>query len=461
MKISRVLIANRGEIAVRVIRACQELGLETVLATSDADRLSMPAQLADHVVCIGGARSIDSYLNPRAIVAAALGTGSDAVHPGYGFLSESPVLVETCNEAGITFVGPSAEHMRSMGNKIQARLRAELAGVPTLPGSEKIASAAEAIQIAERVGYPVMMKAAGGGGGRGMHVVTDPGTMEDVYAVASAEADAAFGDATLYMERYLPNARHIEVQVLGDTFGNLVQLGDRDCSLQRRHQKIVEEAPASELSSSLRAEIRAAAVLLASAIGYHSAGTVEFLVDVDEGQYYFLEMNTRIQVEHTVSEMITGIDLVEEQFYVAAGEQLSFDQHDIIFRGHAIECRVNAELAEQGFRPNAGRIEHWSPPIGPNIRLDTHCFEGYQVPIYYDSMLAKLIVYGSTRAEAINRMSSALARFDVVGVATTIPFLRFIFGGDAFVNSQINTQLIDDRLIPEYTALLSGATDFT
>jgi acetyl-CoA carboxylase, biotin carboxylase subunit len=449
--IRRVLIANRGEIAVRIIRACQELGIETVLATSEADRASLPAQLADRAICIGPARATNSYLDTNAILTAALGMKVDALHPGYGFLSESPALADACEEAEITFVGPTAEHMRSMGNKIQARLQAEAAGVPVLPGSEKIASAEDALRLASLVGYPVMMKAAGGGGGRGMKIVTDPSLLASVFTSASAEAGAAFGDPTLYMERYLPNARHIEVQVLGDTFGNVVHVGERDCSLQRRHQKVLEEAPAGGLGEVLRGEIRSAAVALARLINYRSAGTVEFLVDVDEQKFYFLEMNTRIQVEHPVSEMITGIDLVEEQFHVAAGERLRYQQDELIFRGHAIECRINAEVAEQGFRPNAGRIERWEPPVGPNIRLDTHCFVGYDVPIHYDSLLAKLIVYGSTRAEAVSRMRSALARFTVTGVTTTIPFLQFLVDGEDYLEGHVSTQLIDERLLSEFT----------
>ena len=453
MTITRVLIANRGEIAVRVIRACQEIGVETVLAASEADLESLPAQLADRVVCIGPARSADSYLNPRIVVTAAVATGADALHPGYGFLSEAPSLVEACDEAGVTFVGPTADHMRSMGNKIQARIRAEAAGVPTLPGSERISSADDAVRLAARVGYPVMLKAAGGGGGRGMKIVHDVADLPGAFTAAAAEAGAAFGDPTIYMERYLPNARHIEVQVFGDAFGSVVHLGERDCSLQRRHQKVLEEAPAPELDESLRADIRAAAVVLAKAIDYRNAGTVEFLVDVDTRRFYFLEMNTRIQVEHPVSEMITGIDLVEEQFRVAGGERLSFDQESVPFHGHAIECRINAEVAEQGFRPNAGRIGRWTPPIGPNIRLDTHCFAGYLVPIHYDSLLAKLVVHGSTRAQAVSRMQSALSRFAVTGVSTTIPFLQFMVGRRDFVEGHLNTQLIDEHLLPEFTAL--------
>jgi acetyl-CoA carboxylase biotin carboxylase subunit len=449
--ISRVLIANRGEIALRVIRACQELGIETVLATSEADRDSLPAKLASRSICIGPARSTESYLNYRAIVTAAVGAGADAVHPGYGFLAESPDLADACVSAGIKFVGPTADHMRKMGNKIQARLLAREAGVPTLAGSEKIASPEEAAAVAERVGFPVIVKAAAGGGGRGMKVVARGENLQQIFAAASAEAGSAFGDPTLYIERYIPNARHIEVQLLGDRFGHVVHIGERDCSLQRRHQKIVEEAPAPSIEESLREEIRNSAVMLARRIGYENAGTAEFIYDEDEKRYYFLEMNTRIQVEHPVSETITGIDLVQEQFRIADGQPLRVSQSDIIFRGHSIECRINAEIPEDGFRPNAGLIEQWVPPVGPNIRVDTHCYAGYRVPIFYDSMLAKLIVYGSTRAEAVQRMRKSLERFVVTGIDTTIPFLRFMMQRDEFASGCVTTHLIDD-VMPQFAS---------
>jgi len=443
------LIANRGEIALRVIRACQELGIETVLATSEADRDSLPAKLANRSICIGPARSTESYLNYRAIVTAAVGAGADAIHPGYGFLAESPDLADACVSAGIRFVGPTADHMRKMGNKIQARLLAREAGVPTLAGSEKIGSPLEAEAVAERVGFPVIIKAAAGGGGRGMKVVTRGQNLQQIFAAASAEAGSAFGDPTLYIERYIPNARHIEVQLLGDRFGNVVHIGERDCSLQRRHQKIVEEAPAPSIEESLRDEIRNSAVMLAHSIGYENAGTAEFIYDEDEKRYYFLEMNTRIQVEHPVSETITGIDLVQEQFRIADGQPLRVSQSDIVFRGHSIECRINAEIPEEGFRPNAGLIEQWIPPAGPNIRVDTHCYPGYRVPIFYDSMLAKLIVYGSTRAEAVQRMRRSLERFVVTGIGTTIPFLRFMMQREEFASGSVTTHLIDD-VMPQF-----------
>jgi acetyl-CoA carboxylase, biotin carboxylase subunit len=454
LTISRVLIANRGEIAVRIIRACQGLGIETVLAVSDADRDSMPARLAGRAICIGPASASESYLNYKAIVAAALGTGANAVHPGYGFLAESPELAETCEAEGITFIGPSAEQIRLMGNKLQARMLARECGIPVLPGSEKVHTYGEAAVLAEQIGLPVMMKAAAGGGGRGMKIVRNYKEMQQIFAAASAEARTAFGDDTLYLERFIPNARHIEVQLLGDRFGNVLHLGERDCSLQRRHQKVIEEAPAPGISDARRAEIHNAAVTLARNISYENAGTVEFIFDQDAQTFYFLEMNTRIQVEHPVSEMITGIDLVQEQLRIAGGEALRFSQADVKIGGHSIECRITAEVATEGFRPSPGRIAGWCPPQGPNIRLDTHCYEGYTVPIFYDSMLGKLIVYGIDRAEAIERMRRALDQFSVSGIGTTLPFLRFVMGHPDFAAGKVNTHLIGDLI----SQMLSQAT---
>ena len=455
MTISRVLIANRGEIAVRIIRACQALGIETVLAVSDADRDSLPARIAGRAICIGPASTTESYLNVKAIVTAALATGSDAVHPGYGFLAESPELAEACAAQGVTFVGPRPDQIREMGNKLKARALARQHGLPVLPGSEKVANFAEAVKTAERIGLPLMLKAAAGGGGRGMKIVTDHRDMQQMFGSASAEARAAFGDDTLYLERFIPNARHIEVQVLGDRFGNVIHMGERDCSLQRRHQKLVEESPAPAITEALREEIRNAGVTLARSIRYENAGTVEFIFDQDAGKFYFLEMNTRIQVEHPVSEMITGIDLVQEQFRVANGESLRFSQSDVMFRGHAIECRINAELPAEGFRPSPGRIVQWCPPEGPNIRLDTHCYAGYRVPMYYDSMLAKLIVYGSDRKEALERMQRALQQFSVSGVGTTLAFLHFVMGHPDFVAGRVNTSLVE-KLIEQMAAKAGG-----
>jgi acetyl-CoA carboxylase biotin carboxylase subunit len=444
MAIKRVLVANRGEIAVRIIRACQALDIETVVAVSDADRTSLAARIADRSICVGAASATESYLSPAKMVAAAIGTGCDALHPGYGFLAESPELAQLCIDNSIVFVGPSPEQIRQMGNKIEARLLAKKYGLPTLSGSEKVATVDAAIAVAKSVGLPLMMKAAAGGGGRGMKIIDRIEDLPELFSRASAEAGAAFGDSTLYLERYIANARHVEVQVLGDKFGNVVHLGERDCSLQRRHQKMVEEAPAPNLPEKLRRNIHAAAVALASGFGYENAGTVEFIVDQDAATFYFLEMNTRIQVEHPVTEAITGIDLVQEQFRVASGERLRFAQEDIVFRGHAIECRVNAELPEAGFRPSPGRITAWLPPEGPNIRLDTHCHADYVVPMFYDSMLAKLIVYGIDRDEAIARMDNALRRFNVGGIHTTLDFQRFLIGRPEFRDGTMNTKLVDE-----------------
>jgi len=443
LKISRVLIANRGEIAVRIIRACRGLGIETVLAVSEADRESLPARLADRAVCIGPASAARSYLQIGAILAAAVGTGADAVHPGYGFLAESPELAEACAKAGLTFVGPQPDQIQQMGNKLGARALARRCGVPILPGSEKVRTYEEVAAMAERIGLPVMLKAAAGGGGRGMKVVTDLKDLQQSFTAAAGEARAAFGDDTLYVERYLPHARHIEVQVLGDRYGTVVHLGERDCSLQRRHQKLVEEAPAPGISDRLRAEIHQAAVTLARHMRYENAGTVEFIVDQDAKAFSFLEMNTRIQVEHPVTETITGVDLVQEQFRIAAGEPLGFAQADVQFRGHAIECRINAEAPDQGFRPSPGLITEWQPPEGPGLRLDTHCYSGYAVPMFYDSLLAKLIVLGGDRAEAVARMRRMLEQFTVSGIATTIPFLRFVLGSPDFAAGKVNTRLVE------------------
>ena len=444
--LKRILVANRGEIALRVIRACQQMGIESVLAASTADRDSLPARAADRMVCIGPAVAAQSYLDVRAIITAAKGTGADAVHPGYGFLSESPDLAQACADEGLVFIGPRPDHIREMGNKLKAREKAKAFGLPMLPGSEKVGSWQDAAQFAQRIGFPVMLKAAAGGGGRGMKIVTQADEMQRMFESASNEARAAFGDNTLYLERYIANARHVEVQVLGDKFGNVIHLGERDCSLQRRHQKLVEESPAPAIAESVREAIREAGVTLARSIAYENAGTVEFIYDEDNKTFYFLEMNTRIQVEHPVSEMVTGIDLVQEQIRVARGETLRFRQQDIVFRGHALECRINAEVPNEGFRPSPGRITAWDPPQGPNIRLDSHCHAGYAVPPYYDSMIGKLIVYGSDRSEAIERMGQALARFRVEGIGTTLEFLRHVMRHPDFVAGRVSTGLVGQML---------------
>jgi acetyl-CoA carboxylase biotin carboxylase subunit len=448
MKIRRVLIANRGEIAVRIIRACRDLGVETVLAASAADRESLPARWADRTVCIGPESAVESYLRPELLVATALGTNCDALHPGYGFLAESAALSKMCAENGVIFVGPTPEQISGMGNKIEARRLAASFGIPTLPGSEKVGTAEDAVAMAERIGFPVMMKAAAGGGGRGMKIVEKVEDLPDAFLRASSEAAAAFGDGTLYLERYISVARHVEVQVLGDKFGSVIHLGERDCSLQRRHQKLVEEAPAPDLPDRLRNAIRDAAVELVRRYGYENAGTVEFIVDRPAETFHFLEMNTRIQVEHPVTEMIAGIDIVQEQFRIASGEPLRFRQEDIVLRGHAIECRINAEVPDANFRPNPGRITRWEPPDGPNIRVDSHCYEGYVVPIWYDSMIAKLIVYGTDRAEAIARMRRSLERFSIGGIETTRDFQHFLVGQPEFAEGRMTTRLVD-RLLAE------------
>jgi acetyl-CoA carboxylase biotin carboxylase subunit len=451
MGLARVIVANRGEIASRIIRACDALDLETVLTVSGADRDSLPARQAGRVVCIGPAAPSKSYLNRKAIAAAALGTAADALHPGYGFLSESSELAALCSANGVTFVGPRPDHIQQMGNKLQAREFAQRHGIPVLAGSEKVSTYQEALEVVEGIGLPVMMKAAAGGGGRGMKVVNEYDEMERAFMAASAEARSAFGDETLYLERFIRNARHIEVQVLGDSFGNVIHLGERDCSLQRRHQKIVEETPAPGITEELRSEIRQAAVTLARSMNYESAGTVEFIYDEDNKNFYFLEMNTRIQVEHPITEMITGVDLVQRQLLVASGKPLDMSQSQVAFRGHAIECRVTAELPYENFRPSPGRITTWTPPSGEFVRLDTHCFEGYTVPLHYDSLLAKLIVHAESRSKAIDCMLDALARFSIEGIGTTLPFLKFAVSHPEFIGERMNTHLVD-RMIEEMTS---------
>jgi acetyl-CoA carboxylase, biotin carboxylase subunit len=445
-KLHRVLIPNRGEIALRIIRACHQMGIEAVLAMSEADKGSLPAREADRAVCIGPAPAARSYLDVRAIIAAAQGTGCDGVHPGYGFLSEKPELAEACQAAGLIFIGPLAGQIEAMGNKLHAREQAKRVGLPMLPGSEQVGTWEEAARVADGIGYPVLLKAAAGGGGRGMKIVGAPSDIQRMFEAAASEARAAFNDDTLYLERYIAQARHVEVQVLGDSHGNMVHLGERDCSLQRRHQKLVEESPAPGIDIALRHEICAAAVSLARSIGYENAGTVEFLYDECEKRYYFLEMNTRIQVEHPVSETVTGIDLVQEQLRIARGERLRFDQAGVIFRGHAIECRINAEVPEQGFRPSPGRITTWKPPQGTNIRLDSHCHPDYLVPPYYDSMIGKLIVYGRDRSEALGRMQQALAIFEVSGIETTLGFLQRVMAHEDFVAGRVSTMLVERML---------------
>ena len=446
MSVSRVLIANRGEIAVRIIKACQSLGIEPVAAVSEADRESLAAKLASRSVCIGPPRSTDSYLKATTLIAAAQATGCDALHPGYGFLSERAELAQACADNNLTFVGPSVENITSMGDKLQARQIASSSGVSTVPGSDHAKTPEEAAQLAEKVGYPILLKASAGGGGRGIKLVSNAAEMEMTFKTAAAEAQAAFGNNTLYMERYVGNARHIEVQILGDHFGNVIHLGERDCSLQRRHQKIIEEAPAYALTAEVRAKICKAAATLAHSISYRNAGTIEFIYDNDTQEFFFLEMNTRIQVEHPITEMITGVDLVAQQLLIAGGQQLALKQSDITFTGHAIECRINAESPQHGFRPCPGRITNWQAPDGAGVRVDSHCYSGYFVPPYYDSLLAKLIIHGADRDDAINKTRQALASFHVAGIDTGIPFLQTVIDDEDYRSGRMNTRWLEKKV---------------
>lgn len=444
--ISRVLVANRGEIAVRIITACKGLGIESVAAVSEADKDSMPAKIADRVICIGPPRPTDSYLRADTILCAALGTGSDAIHPGYGFLSEQPELAESCRGNNLIFIGPSPESLRQMGNKLLARKIVKGYSIPVIPGSEKVGGLKEAYKIVKEIGFPVLIKAAAGGGGRGIKIVTNPDELKITFETAAAEARIAFGDETLYFERFFPNARHIEVQIVADHFGNVIHVGERDCSLQRRYQKVVEEALAPSISNKLREEIRKAGVTIAKNMKYESLGTVEFILDQDSNQFYFLEMNTRVQVEHPVTEMISGIDLVKEQIRIAANYRLSLSQSDVRLAGHAIECRINAESPELGFQPCPGQITHWLQPQGIGIRVDSHCYSGYFISPYYDSLIAKVITLGADRSQAIDRMRYALENFVVAGIDTTIPFLSFLLNQPDYIKGQVNTSWIEHIL---------------
>ena len=417
----KVLIANRGEIAVRIIRACRELGVRTVAVFSEPDRDSLHAMIADEAICIGPAKSADSYLNIKAILAACELTGAEAIHPGFGFLSENAGFARMCARCGVTFIGPSPEAMTLMGDKATAKQTMKKAGVPVVPGSDGlIESVEEAKALAEEIGYPVMVKASAGGGGRGIRRVDRPEDLEDAIVNAKQEAKSFFGDDGVYLEKFIVDPRHVEIQLLADQYGNTVYLGERDCSLQRRNQKMVEECPSPIMTPEPRARMGEAAVRAAKACGYENAGTVEFLLSGD--QFYFMEMNTRIQVEHPVTEFVTGVDLVKMQIRIAAGEELPFKQEDIHLTGHAIECRINAENPAQGFRPSPGRITALHMPGGPGIRIDTAVYSGYEITPYYDSMIAKLIAYAPTREEALKKMNWALAEFLVEGVDTNIDF---------------------------------------
>jgi acetyl-CoA carboxylase biotin carboxylase subunit len=438
----KVLIANRGEIALRVIRACRELGLRTVAVYSEADRESLHVRFADEDVCIGPPSARESYLNIPRIIAAAEITGADAIHPGYGFLAENAEFSEICEASEITFIGPTPQQIRQMGDKATARRTMREVGVPIVPGTDAIADPDEALAAAREIGFPVLIKAAAGGGGKGMRVAKDEDDFIAAFGMARSEAGAAFGDDSVYVEKYLARPRHIEFQILGDTHGRIVHLGERDCSIQRRHQKLLEEAPSPALSPELRAAMGDAAVRGAKAIDYVGAGTIEMLLNEDNS-FYFMEMNTRIQVEHPVTEMCTGFDLVKEQIRAAAGLPLSLPNVEIQLRGHAIECRINAEDPSRNFAPSPGTITTFHLPGGPGVRVDTHAYAGYKVPQYYDSLLGKLIVHASTRDEAIARMKRALTETVIEGVHTTIPFLLQVMDNPEFIAGEVDTKSLE------------------
>lgn len=447
MAIKKLLIANRGEIALRIIRTCREMGINTVAVYSTVDRTALHVQMADEAVCVGDPPSSRSYLNIPNIIAAATSRGADAIHPGYGFLAENDRFAEICNAHGLTFVGPSPESIREMGDKSTAKATMQRVGVPTIPGSEGLLeNPEEAAELAESMGYPVMIKATAGGGGRGMRFVRSSEELESLYRAAQGEAEAAFGNPGLYMEKFIDRPRHVEVQILADRFGQVVHLGERDCSIQRRHQKLLEEAPGPGLDPIIRARMGDAAVSAARSIGYEGAGTVEFLLDAT-GQFYFMEMNTRIQVEHPVTEVVTGIDLIAEQLRIAAGEPLRFRQEDIQLRGHAIECRINAEDPRHNFRPAPGTITGWLPPGGPGVRFDSHVYTGYEIPPFYDSLIGKLIVWGEDRPAALRRMRRALSECAVIGVPTTIEFHLALLDRPEFQRGEVHTKFVEMEML--------------
>lgn len=442
----KILIANRGEIALRIIRACKELGIKTVAVYSTADSHSLHVKLADESVCIGPAPSIQSYLNINAIISAAELTDAEAIHPGYGFLAENAAFAEICENCGITFIGPTSESMRLMGDKISARQAMIKQEVPILPGTkDAVQDVKEAISVAKKIGFPVIIKATAGGGGRGMKIVHSPAALPNAFATARAEAQAGFGNPEVYMEKYCQKPRHVEIQVLGDKHGNVIHLGERDCSIQRRHQKLIEEAPCSVLTPQLRAAMGDAAVRAAKAVDYNSAGTVEFLLDSD-GNFYFMEMNTRIQVEHPVTEMVTGIDIVREQIRSAAGLKLRYKQSDVKIKGHAIECRINAEDPFK-FTPCPGKITSYHTPGGLGVRVDSFVYDQYTVLPHYDSLISKLIVHADTREDAIRRMLRALDEYIIEGIKTTIPFHKRILSNKDFIEGNLDTGFLERMVL--------------
>ena len=444
--LKRILIANRGEIAVRIIRACREMGIESVAVYSEADESALHVQLADHAVCIGPAKAQESYLNMQSILAAATGLGCDAIHPGFGFLSENAAFARLVEQCGLTFIGPRAEVIEQMGNKSAARRLMMAAGVPVVPGSDgSVADVNEAKRIASEIGYPVLIKASAGGGGRGMRRAYSEAELENAFLTAKSEAKACFGDDDIYMEKLILEPKHIEFQILADQFGHVIHLGERDCSVQRRNQKMIEEAPSKALKPELRAAMGEASVRAAQGVGYQNAGTIEYVLD-QEGHFYFIEMNTRIQVEHPVTEMVTGVDLIREQIRIASGLPLELKQEDIVLRGHAIECRINAENPREGFRPSPGKVESIHLPGGLGVRIDTALYQNYQVSAHYDSMVAKIIVHGDNRLEAIRRMRRVLSELVIEGIETNQELLYLIFHNAEYVKGNFNTSFIEKNL---------------
>ena len=448
----KILIANRGEIAVRIIRAARELGIETVAVYSTADKEALHTLLADEAVCIGPAKSTESYLNMSAVLSAAVLTGAEAIHPGFGFLSENSKFASMCEEVGIKFIGPSAKVMDMMGDKINARKQMIKAGVPVIPGSDgEVYTAEEALEIAERIGYPVMLKASAGGGGKGIRKVEKPEDLVAAFESASSEAQAAFGNGAMYMERVIYPARHIEVQILADQHGHVIHLGERDCSLQRNNQKVLEESPSIAIGKTLRDRIGSAAVRAAESVGYENAGTIEFLYDEGKGEFYFMEMNTRVQVEHPVTEFVTGVDIVKEQIKIAAGQELSVTQEDIVIKGHAIECRINAENPAFNFAPSPGKITNlYLPSGGVGLRVDSAVYPGYTIPPYYDSMIAKIIVHGENRFDALMKMQRALYELEIDGVTTNSSFQLDLISDSHVIAGDYDTAFLMEQFLPNY-----------